>query len=268
MKLNLGMFRNLGREQRYVQRNPLMRAFVSLFGPFGIHSRIRAGHVLWEIQQLTVPPDAQIMDAGCGRALVLFALAQTYPHLHLHGIEIDPDIVQANCKIAHIAGLERILAFSCADLAIADMGEAQYDMLISVDVLEHIVDDVAILLAFRAALKPGGVLVLHLPLRHQQQRRIFPAFKQHLIDDHVRDEYLPEELTEKLERAGFQILRMRYGFGWQGELAFELNNLFWNYAPFRAFFALLTYPLAWFLAYLDINAEIARGNSIICVAQA
>ena len=266
--LSLGMFRNLGREQRYVQRNPLMRAFVSLFGPFGIHSRIRAGHVLREIQQLTVPPDARIMDAGCGRALALFALAQTYPHIHLHGLEIDPDIVQANCKIACAAGVEKALTFSCADITVADIGKAQYDMLISVDVLEHIVDDVAVLRAFRAALRPGGVLLLHLPLRHQQQRRIFHAFKQHLIADHVRDEYLPEELTEKLERAGFEILRMRYGFGWQGELAFELNSLFWNYPPLRAFFALLTYPLAWFLAYLDITAEIVRGNSIICVAQA
>ncbi len=266
--LSLGAFRNLGREQRYIHRNPAMRTFVSLFGPLGIHSRIRAGHILREIQLFAVPPDAQILDAGCGRALVLFAMAQTYPHVHLHGIEIDPDIVQANGEIVRMTGLEKVLTFSRTDLVVADIGKARYDMLISVDVLEHILDDVAVLLAFRAALKPGGVLLLHLPLRHQQQRRILPAFKRHLIADHVRDEYLPEELTEKLERAGFEILRMRYGFGWQGELAFELNSLFWNYPLLRAFFALLTYPLAWFLAYLDVNAEIVRGNSIICVARA
>jgi hypothetical protein len=84
----------------------------------------------------------------------------------------------------------------------------------------------------------------------------------------VRDEYLPEEINEKLETAGFQVLRMRYGFGWLGELAFELNNLFWNHAFPRAFSALLTYPLAWLLAYLDVNTKIKSGNSIILVAQA
>ena len=141
-----------------------------------------------------------------------------------------------------------------------------YDIIVSVDVLEHVPDDVGVLHRMAAALRPGGRLVLHLPLRHQLQRRILPAFRDHLIADHVRDEYTAEEISAKLAEAGFAVLSLRYGFGPWGELSFELNNLFWRHRALRNLTALLTLPIALPLGYLDVRQRLTHGNSIVLVA--
>lgn len=266
--LSLSEFDCIGREHRYAPQSPFpVRAFTWLFGPIDLHPRIRSGHVIRTIKQLGLPQDARVLDAGCGRGLVLFWLATRYPGYRLHGVEIDSAKVARNQAVAQRMGLPSPLAFEQGDLSSIDVAEATYDLIFSIDVLEHIVDDVRVLRTLRSALKPSGVLLLHLPLRHQDQRRIFPAFRNHTVADHVRDEYLPEEIQTKLEATGFEMQDLRYGFGWQGELAFELNNLFWEMTLVRALVALLTYPFAWCLAYLDVNDTITRGNSLIILAR-
>jgi hypothetical protein len=69
-----------------------------------------------------------------------------------------------------------------------------------------------------------------------------------------------------LKSAGFRIHDVCYGFGWRGELAFELNTLFWNVPPLRKFLAWISSPLAWYLAYQDVNMNSEKGNSIIALA--
>jgi SAM-dependent methyltransferase len=267
MPLSLGEFHSIGREHRYAPGlNLFVRAFTWLFGPIGLHPRIRAGHVIRTIRQINLPRDARVLDAGCGRGLVLFWLAVRHPSYRFHGIEIDSAKVARNRSVAQKMGLTS-LTFEQGDLLHVDIHQATYDLVFSIDVLEHILDDMYVLRMMRSALKPGGTLLLHLPLRHQEQQRIFPAFENHIVDDHVRDEYLPDEIQDKLEATGFEMCSLRYGFGWQGELAFELNNLFWKVPLVRAFLALLTYPIAWLLAYRDVNATIRRGNSLVVLAR-
>ena len=264
--IDLTAFRNIGREQRFIRRNPLIRAFMWLWGPIGIHSRIRAGHVLRVIRQLDLPRGAQVLDAGSGHGLVLFSLANSQSEKCLHGIEIDPQLVAQSQVIARLLHLP-FVSFEQGDLAMMDTVGGPYDLIFSIDVLEHIQEDVDVLRKFRRSMNEHGILVLHLPLRHQEQRRILSVFKNHTVADHVRDEYLPSEIQEKLAIAGFRLHSLNYGFGWRGEFAFELNNLFWWRPRLRATIALLMYPLSWWLAFRDINDSPACGNSLIIVAK-
>jgi 2-polyprenyl-3-methyl-5-hydroxy-6-metoxy-1,4-benzoquinol methylase len=265
-KLTINEFRALGQEQNYVKHCHVTRYFTALFGSLGIHSRIRAGHVVKVVQALCLPPKASILDAGCGHALALFWLARHYPSYTCHGLEIDSELVEDNHKIARELQIPS-MTFERADLEKCDATRKNYyDLIISIDVLEHVKEDINVLVLLRRLLKPAGTLVLHLPLRHQLQKRIIPLFKDHVIDDHVRDEYLLPEITEKLATAGFQVITTHYGFSWQGELAFELNNLFWSNRILRFLSAMLTYPISWYLAYLDVNIESSQGNSLIVVA--
>jgi 2-polyprenyl-3-methyl-5-hydroxy-6-metoxy-1,4-benzoquinol methylase len=264
--LGLWEFRDLGREQALAKRQPLVRAFTWLFGPIGLHSRIRAGHVIRRLRRLALPARARVLDAGCGRGLVLFWLARQRSDYVLRGIELDPQIVAGCQAVARQAALAPV-EFLVGDLASgADLG-GPYDLIVSVDVLEHILDDVGVLRRLRGALAPIGRLLLHLPLRHQEQARVFAAFREHTVPDHVRDEYTPAEIRQKLAETGFAVELLEYGFGPAGELAFELNTLFWRWPAVRAALALLTYPLAWWLAYRDINADLRRGNSLVILAR-
>jgi len=203
MTLGVGEFWQIGREQWRVQEGTFARLFVRLLGPLGMHARIRNAHVLHTIKCLALPEKAAILDAGCGHAYTTFWLAQRQPGYRLTGIEIDAALVAANQRIATALGLEQV---TFRRESLADLSDvAAYDLAYSIDVLEHIADDVGALGRLRCALKPGGRLLLHLPLRHQQQQRIFPAFRQHTIDDHVRDEYTLNEIRAKLLQTGFKL---------------------------------------------------------------
>jgi 2-polyprenyl-3-methyl-5-hydroxy-6-metoxy-1,4-benzoquinol methylase len=266
--LSFDEFLDIGREyQEILDLGFLARLWHRyLFVTPRLTPRMRAGYVLRIIKDLELPPATRILDAGCGSGELLLWLATHYPGYVLYGIDSNCDKVRQNQIVAQKLQIGSRLIFKCADLSCTSLPEKTYDLIVSIDVLEHIFDDMQILHAFRTALKLTGVLILHVPLRHQEQRRIFPFFKNHVVDSHVRDEYLPEEIRAKLKSAGFRIHDVCYGFGWRGELAFELNTLFWNVPPLRKFLAWISSPLAWYLAYQDVNMNSEKGNSIIALA--
>jgi len=263
--LSLREFWHIGREQWLTQRSTLIRGFVWLLGPLGVHARIRNAHLLRVLVGLALPPDAHVLDAGCGHAYAVFWLAQRFPSYHLVGIERDATLVNANRQIATTLGLTGVEFRQESVEAVG--GEAAYDLVFSIDVLEHVDDDAGVLRCFRRALKPNGLLLLHLPLRHQEQRRVFPIFRRHTVEDHVRDEYTPDEIKAKLKEAGFRLRWQGWGFGLAGELAFELNYLGWRRPWLRNLVALLTFPLAFPLAYLDVRFPPERGNSLLLLAE-
>jgi SAM-dependent methyltransferase len=141
-----------------------------------------------------------------------------------------------------------------------------YDLVISIDMLEHIKDDLGLLRQFRQALKPGGYLVLHVPRRHQEQWRLLPMFRRHKVEAHVRDEYTAGELRQVVEAAGLRVVELRETIGRWGEVSFELNQLFWPWSTLRYCAAILTYPLAVPLGYLDVRRNPSRGNSLLITA--
>jgi 2-polyprenyl-3-methyl-5-hydroxy-6-metoxy-1,4-benzoquinol methylase len=265
MKMSFGFrqFARLGADNWRIQRSRLAALFIRTVGPLGMHARIRNAHVITELEKLDLE-HCRIVDSGAGEGYVLFWLARRSPAAQLEGIDLDPRRVAACQHIVRAAGLANLsFRVGPADDLTPDPG---YDIIVSVDVLEHVPDDVGVLHRMAAGLRPGGRLVLHLPLRHQLQRRILPAFRDHLIADHVRDEYTAEEISAKLAEAGFVVLSLRYGFGLWGELSFELNNLYWRHRALRNLTALLTLPIALPLGYLDVRQTLARGNSIVLVA--
>ena len=265
INLSLCEFLDVGREQWVVQRSFPARLFVRLFGPLGMHTRIRNTRVLNNLRPLTSLKKATILDAGCGHAYAGFWLARRYPGVHIDAIDADDSLIDAGRRIASHNGLSNI-SFARDDLT-SEPRSQTYDLIISIDVLEHIVDDVAVLRSFRRALRPDGVLVLHVPRRHQEHKRLFRAFRAHTTPDHVRDEYTAPELAALMTRAHFSLESLAYGFGPCGEAAFELNNLFWTHPLWRIAAALLTFPLALGLAFLDTRHDYPDGNSLILVAR-
>ncbi|MFV2044097.1 MAG: class I SAM-dependent methyltransferase [Anaerolineales bacterium] len=265
MSLSYRQFRQVGREQWVTERNLFRRTFVRLFGPLGVHARIRNARAINAINRLSLPDRAKILDAGSGHAYATFWLARHYPQYQISALDFDRDLAFAGQQLAERLGFENV-HFGQAD--VADMDEvAAYDLIFSIDLLEHIVDDVGILRAFRRALHPQGQLLLHLPRRHQEHHRFFPAFKEHTTPEHVRDEYTADEIRERLVRSGFEIEHLGYGFSMWGELAFELNYLFWKHNTLRVITALLTHPLCVWLAYMDTRKDYDDGNSLLVLSR-
>ncbi len=264
-KLNLLDFVYLGADQGRVAKHPMVRAFYLIVGPLGVHARIRNARLLNTILSFHRNLNGwRVLDVGAGYGYSLHWLARRFPQANLDGYELNPDQSEACREVVRKNGLKNLHFHTGSS---ADLPEAAYDLAISIDVLEHVQDDLGMLKAFRRALKPGGFLFVHVPLRHQAQKRIFTQFRKHTVHDHVRDEYLPEEIQRVVSEAGFLTLRIGYGFGFWGELAFELNNLFWGNRILRNLSALALLPFCLLTGYFDSIAELKQGNSIVLVAR-
>lgn len=257
-------FVHLGSHQSYGQRNPFAAFFFCHFGPLGTHARIRNARLIHTLAGLNLS-GMRALDVGCGHGYTLFWLAEHFPQMRLEGIDTDAQQI-ASCQRASQA-----LGFSHLRFQMGTPFDLPttptYDLLIAIDVLEHLPDDRAGLMAMAGALRPGGYLAVHVPLRHQRQERIIGAFRFHTVSDHARDEYLPEEIVERVEQAGLEIQRFTYGFGYWGELSFELNNLFWHNRWLRNVSALATLPLALALGYKDVCQHLVFGNSMVLLAR-
>jgi len=257
-------FVSLGRPQWRGQTSLAKALFFLLLGSPDTHTRIRNTHVLNVVEQLPLPPQAKVLDAGCGRGVSLFWLARRHPEWQLTGVELDPELI-GSCRRAAERGDWSNLSFVDGTImSLAD--EAAYNLVLCIDVLEHIPDDVGLLWRIRGALKPGGHLVLHVPRRRQEQWRLFPAFRQHEFDGHVRNEYVQSELCQRLAQAGLRVTELRHTIGRWGEASFELNSLAWRRPLLRYFLSLLTYPLAIPMGYIDTCQRQTNGNSFLVVA--
>ena len=265
MSFSLLDFVWIAREQRHIQRNPLARLFYTLFGGLSTHARIRIGAVLRAVEELPLPDHARVLEAGSGFGYAILALARRHPRWDCTGVEINPTDVANSQRIAQAEGLGNT-RFVAASLVSHDEPAEGYDLILSGDVLEHIVEDHVVVANLYRWLKPGGWLVLHLPKRGRLARRFFPMFRGYTVHDHVREEYTEDEIRRLLAGAGFALHRLDYTFGPLGELSFELNQLFWRQRPLRFLFALQTFPVALLLAYLDFLLPKQDGNAFLVVA--
>ncbi|GEM_PF-436960 len=264
-RLPLGVFMRQGRDLYTRHGDPLKRLAYRVLGDLNIHRRMRAGHVVASLLGSSVSA-GRILDAGCGEGACAVTLARELKGCRVIGVDLLESSI-ASCQVMADSLQLRNLAFEQAD--VRDLPyEESFDAAVCVDVLEHVWEDERVLESLNRALKPGGLLVIHVPLRHQMQKRVIPTFKRHSVTGHVRDEYSREEILNKVRAAGFVVTGLRRTFGGGGELAFELNALFTGVPVLGVVAAALTYPVALTLAYRELRGRSrCEGNSFLVTAR-
>lgn len=266
MRIRFWDYAGLGRPQWRGEPSLLKSLYFFLLGAPDVHARIRNSHVLNRIAALPLPGEARVLELGSARGLALFWLARHHPSWQLTGIDLEEEWVAVSERAARRGGYHN-LAFRCGPAQ--ELAEKEsYDLILCVDVLEHIVDDAGLLRQMKEALKPGGYLVLHVPRRRHEQWRWLRAFREHDIEGHVREEYRDQDLRQLLPAAGYRLVDLRETFGRWGEVAFELNMMGWKHWRLRTLITLLTYVPSLLLGFLDVQHVRGRGNAFLVVAEA
>jgi SAM-dependent methyltransferase len=157
------------------------------FGPVHRHQR-RA--LISMVEKLGV---SSVLDVGCGSGENLAALADAFPNLTLSGIDISPEALALAAKRMPDAHLEVL------DVQ-KDKLSSRFDLVMSLQVIEHLDDDVP---ALRHMGEMAGRWVLVTTMRGHMR----PS--EHAIG-HVRN-YTNEDLQRKSEAAGLHISDL---FGW------------------------------------------------------
>ncbi len=184
----------------------LERMYVRCFGVPVNGLRIRLRRVL----PCTRGSHARILDAGCGSGVFTMELAKQHPTAEVIGIDIDEPAVSRAAGIAREAGLSNC-RFEVGD--VTGLGfRGEFDLVVSVDNLEHVEEDVTAMRNLGAALKASGTLVVHVP-GYYRRWILFGRRVNFAVPGHVRPGYTAEQLTAKLEQAGFDVLSCAYTYG-------------------------------------------------------
>ena len=136
--------RELYQDGKYLDLNPDWHAGDSAW---------KADQVLKMLTRNNLRPRT-VCEVGCGAGEILAQLHNRMPDdVHFTGYEVSPQAAQL-CEQRRKPGLDFILGDAFAD-------PAQYDMVLSLDVIEHVEDIYGFLRALR---KKGAHKVFHIPL--------------------------------------------------------------------------------------------------------
>lgn len=205
-----------GRELYFDSRLDFLgRTYCRLLGVpiVGLRIRIR------RLRQILPERASRILDAGCGRGVITRFLSSRYPDADLDAVDADDAAQQANREISEKSG------YANCNYIDADLTEFvnpdRYDLVVSVDNLEHVVDDRRVLQNFHDSLVPSGVLVVHVP--HFYRRWPVLRWTENFdVPGHVRPGYHLAQLVERVEQAGFTVNENGFSYGFLENLT---NNI-------------------------------------------
>jgi 2-polyprenyl-3-methyl-5-hydroxy-6-metoxy-1,4-benzoquinol methylase len=106
------------------------------------------------------------------------------------------------------------------------LGGEIFDLIYSVDVMEHIQDDMTVFKNFHVALKQNGILILHIPKKTQKFFLNFLGIFKTSQDDHVREGYDEHDISEIIKSTGFEILTIKNTFGMCTSFMWEMMQVF------------------------------------------
>lgn len=150
-----------------------------------------------------VPGDSKFLEVGCADGELSSRIAQ----LGLTGdiFDLSEDAVRKAKELVKKEKLERKLNVYKTDL-LTYKTAMHYDLVIILEVLEHIENEEKALHKVNALLKQGGYLLISVPAK-----RVLWGASDELVGHFRR--YEKEELKDKLRQQGFEILKIySYGF--------------------------------------------------------
>jgi SAM-dependent methyltransferase len=213
----------------------------------------------------------EIFDAGSGFGQYSYFCAKNFPAAKIHAVDVKEEQIDDCRKFFTAVNLPQV-DFSLEDLTVP-LHTDRFDCILSIDVMEHIEDDVTVFKNFFQAMKRGGVLVIHTPSNfggsdvHEEGDTSF-------VEEHVRDGYSAGDITRKLKMAGFTMEKVSYTYGPAGSLAWRLGikypilmlgtgKIFFIVLPF---YYLLTFWLTLILMYIDYSTTNTAGTGLSVVA--
>ncbi|MDQ7041099.1 MAG: class I SAM-dependent methyltransferase [Rhodothermus sp.] len=215
----------------------------------------------------------RVLDAGTGFGQYAYYIARRYPQAEVVGVDLKADYLeQAQRFVAQTPVADRV-RFVQDDLTCLQT-EGPFDLILAVDVLEHIEDDLAVLRNFARVLCPGGYVVINTP-SDQGGSDVRTPGQQSFIEEHVREGYSREQLEARLQAAGLQPVESHYSYGPLGSLAWRLlikypmlvlNRSRLAY-PLLPLYYLVVLPVGLVLHALDLARENRTGTGLLVVAR-
>ncbi len=217
-----------------------------------------------------------VLDAGSGFGQYDYYMARRHHDWIVKGVDVKTEQVADCTAFFKKIGLKNA-TFAKADLTTFSEKEV-YDLVLCVDVMEHIEEDEKVLRNFFQSLKKGGMLLISTPsdqggsdVHHHDHEE---GGEHSFIDEHVRDGYGISEITDKMKKAGFSKTEVYYQYGSTGNLGWKLSmkypiimlNTSYLFFILLPFYYLLTFPFVLILNAMDLKETHKTGTGLVAKA--
>ena len=178
----------------------------------------------WQGDSRSLRPLAgkRAIDVGCGAGL----LAEPLARLGAEMTGVDAAAENVAVARAHAEGAGLAIAYHAGDIATLDLG--RFDLVTSMEVIEHVADKPAFVNALGARLAPGGLMILSTPNRTARSRLFLVEAAERLgripRGTHHWDDFVtPDELRDLFAAAGLTMGEPR-GIAWSPLQGLHLSD--------------------------------------------
>jgi SAM-dependent methyltransferase len=255
---------------KFFNRSPFLR---KLFYRLLDLLLLRTWHIKREIDKWAEHHhnQAEILDAGSGFGQYSYYLSRKNKNWNITAVDVKEEQIEDCSLFFKRIGKSNVI-FSIADLTTYKEPD-RFDLALSVDVMEHIAEDVLVFKNICDSLREGGMLLISTP-SDQGGSDVHDHGQHSFIDEHVRDGYNMDEIREKLMRSGFKRTEAKYSYGVPGKISWKISmkypitmlnisRLFFILLPF---YFLIAFPLMLILNFLDVRIQHKTGTGLIVKA--
>jgi SAM-dependent methyltransferase len=213
-----------------------------------------------------------VYDAGTGFGQYSYFMSKKLIPVNILSVDVKQDWIKDAEAFFSLIKTNNV-KFKTEDLLKIDH-DKKFDLILCVDVMEHIAEDVSVFQNFYNALKADGYLLINSPSVfggsdvHSEEDESF-------IGEHARVGYSKEELEQKLHPLGFKTYKSQYTYGFWGDKAWRLgikypmillniSKLFFIILPV---YYLIAFPFTLLMMLMDYNTENKIGSGINFIAQ-
>ena len=236
---------------------------------------LRTWHVKKALRKIArqFPGDASVLDAGSGFGQYTWRMSKMNTRWNIKAIDINSEQIKDCNRFFGKTGLSGRVSFLKGDLTTLDDMNC-YNIILSVDVMEHIEEDVLVFQNFYKALKDNGILLISTP-SDKGGSDVHDDSEESFIDEHVRDGYSIKNITEKLSLAGFKNIEAGYTYGKPGNISWRLSmkypvamlNVSYLFFIILPFYYLIFFPVSIILNIFDLCLTHKTGTGLLVTAR-
>lgn len=258
----------------FFSQHPLLqRLFYGLLNLLFLRAWYVRRAIRWLLGRYPSNQTVRVLDAGTGFGQYAYFVARAFPNARVHAVDVKQEYLDRAASFVEQTSVADRVTFAWDDLTDLE-AEGPFDLILSVDVMEHIEDDRTVFQHFARVLRPGGHVIINTP-SDQGGSDVQAESDESFIGEHVREGYNREALEAKLRDAGLEPVTSIYTYGPYGAQAWRWlikRPMQWLGATWASILILPLYylvalPLGFYLNRRDVRHDNATGTGLFIVAR-